>query len=95
MRQTVKKPALNPNSPKQMEVLYYEDWGLKHNLMRPKIERLGKRSTDALVRESILRNEFTSYSFETAREESNSSQRFTTTSNLWTNNVGHTSRDSY
>ena len=68
MRQMVKKPALNPNSPKQMEVLYYEDWGLKHNLMRPKIERLGKRSTDALVRESIMRNEFTSYSFETARD---------------------------
>jgi uracil-DNA glycosylase family 4 len=65
MRTAVKKPGLNPNSPKQMEELYYEDWGLKHNLMRPKIERMGKRSTDALVRETILNNEFTSYTLGT------------------------------
>ena len=61
MQFVTKNFKLNPNSPKQMEELYYEDWGLRHNLMRPKIERLGKRSTDALVRETILNNEFTSY----------------------------------
>jgi uracil-DNA glycosylase family 4 len=61
MRFVTRNFRLNPNSPKQMEELYYEDWGLKHNLMRPKIERVGKRSTDAMVRETILNNEFTSY----------------------------------
>jgi len=45
---------LNPNSPKQLEKLLYDDWGITHNLMRPKIERLGKRSTDKWVREAIL-----------------------------------------
>lgn len=45
---------LNPNSPKQLEKLLYDDWGITHSLMRPKIERLGKRSTDKWVREAIL-----------------------------------------
>ena len=61
LRFVTRKPGLNPNSPKQMENLYYEDWGLKHDLMRSKIERLGKRSTDHLVRESILKGEFTTF----------------------------------
>ena len=46
---------INLNSPKQMEQLYYEDWGFQHNLVRPKVERLGKRSTDQWVREEILK----------------------------------------
>lgn len=53
-RELSKKPALNLNSPKQLGELYYDEWGLKHNLTRPKIERKGKRSTDAKVREQIL-----------------------------------------
>jgi DNA polymerase-1 len=32
----------------------YDDWGVEHDLMRPKIERLGKRSTDKYVREAML-----------------------------------------
>ena len=55
--------AVNPNSPKVMEKLYYDDWGIKHNLMRPRIERLGKRSTDQYVREAILMGEFTSVTY--------------------------------
>jgi len=55
--------AVNPNSPKQMEKLYYEDWGIKHQLIRPKIERLGKRSTDQYVREAILMGEFTTVTY--------------------------------
>lgn len=50
---------LNPNSPKQLEKLLYDDWGIEHKLMRPKIERLNKRSTDQWVREKILIGEFT------------------------------------
>jgi DNA polymerase-1 len=46
--------AINLNSPTQMAKLYYEDWGLEHQLQRPKIERQGKRSTDQFVREEIL-----------------------------------------
>ena len=69
MQEVVKNPKLNPNSPKQMEELYYVDWGLKHNLMRPKIERLGKRSTDALVRETILNNEFAIHNTDFTREK--------------------------
>jgi len=49
---------LNPNSPKQLETLMYDDWKITHKLMRPKIERLGKRSTDQYVREAILVGEF-------------------------------------
>jgi len=53
------KPKLNLNSPKQTAELMYDGWGLKHNLKRPKIENKGKRSTDARVREEILRGDFT------------------------------------
>src|SRR5215831_15230212 len=49
MRQISKRPALNPNSPKQLETLMYDEWGITHDLMRPKIERQGKRSTDKVV----------------------------------------------
>jgi uracil-DNA glycosylase family 4 len=68
MRFVAKDPKLNPNSPKQMEELYYEQWSLKHQLIRPKIERLGKRSTDAMVRETILNNEFITYTMAMSRE---------------------------
>ena len=54
LRQISGKPKLNPNSPKQLETLLYDDWGIIHALMRPKIERLGKRSTDKWVREAML-----------------------------------------
>jgi uracil-DNA glycosylase family 4 len=58
MRRISIKPTLNPNSPKQLEVLMYDEWGIKHDLQRPKVERQGKRSTDKMVREKILRREF-------------------------------------
>jgi DNA polymerase-1 len=54
MREISKKPTLNPNSPKQLETLLYDEWGIEHDLMRPKIERLGKRSTDKWVREALM-----------------------------------------
>ena len=54
LRQISGRPRLNPNSPKQLETLLYDDWGVTHDLMRPKIERLGKRSTDKYVREAML-----------------------------------------
>src|SRR5215469_4496560 len=54
MRQISGRPRLNPNSPKQLETLLYDDWGVTHDLMRPRIERLGKRSTDKAVREAML-----------------------------------------
>jgi DNA polymerase I-like protein with 3'-5' exonuclease and polymerase domains len=54
MRKIAHKPKLNPNSPKQLETLLYDEWGVTHDLMRPKIERLGKRSTDKWVREALL-----------------------------------------
>src|SRR5215469_540614 len=57
--------AINLNSPKQMETLYYDDWGLEHELMRPRIERQGKRSTDQFVREQIL--ERGTYKVDTAK----------------------------
>lgn len=59
MRTISHKPQLNPNSPKQLSELMYDEWGLKHTLQRPKIERKGKRSTDAKVREEILLGDFT------------------------------------
>ncbi|HEY1247748.1 MAG TPA: DNA polymerase, partial [Nitrososphaera sp.] len=55
MRELCGIKLLNPNSPKQLEKLLYEDWGLTHNLMRSRIEREGKRSTDQHVREEILK----------------------------------------
>lgn len=51
---------LNPNSPKQLGELLYDSWGITHQLSRPKIERKGKRSVDAKVREEILRGDFVS-----------------------------------
>jgi uracil-DNA glycosylase family 4 len=62
MRQTIDGKELNPNSPKQLQTLLYDEWGIKHDLSRPKIERQGKRSTDASVREVIMRNEFKHFS---------------------------------
>lgn len=59
MRELTEKPKLNPNSPKQLETLFYDEWGIKHNLSRPKVEKKGKRSTDKYVREVIERKEFT------------------------------------
>jgi DNA polymerase-1 len=53
-------PKLNPNSPKQLELLLYESWGITHNLKRPRIENQGKRSTDKSVREKILRDDYRS-----------------------------------
>lgn len=58
LRDISEKPELNPNSPQQLATLLYDEWGVKHNLMRPKIERKGKRSTDHAVREEILRGDF-------------------------------------
>jgi len=58
MRRISGKASLNPNSPKQLETLMYEDWGITHDLMRPKIERLGKRSTDKVVREKLLLGDY-------------------------------------
>ena len=60
MQQISGKANLNPNSPKQLETLMYDDWGIKHKLMRPKIERQGKRSTDKVVRETLLLGNYTS-----------------------------------
>lgn len=57
-RQLVSKPNLNLNSPKQLQELYYNEWGVKHGLARAKIERKGKLSTDHYVREEILRDNF-------------------------------------
>jgi DNA polymerase-1 len=45
---------INFNSPKQMAELYYGEWELEHELMRPRVERQGKQSTDQFVREQIL-----------------------------------------
>lgn len=57
-REISQKPKLNLNSPKQLETLLYDEWGIKHSLSRPKIERKGKRSTDKAVREEILRGDY-------------------------------------
>jgi uracil-DNA glycosylase family 4 len=57
-RKIVSIPTLNLNSPKQTSELFYDSWQLTHNLQRPKIERKGKRSSDAKVREVILRGEY-------------------------------------
>lgn len=58
MREITKKPKLNPNSPKQLQTLLYEDWRIEHDLQRPKIERQGKQSTDKWVREELLLNRY-------------------------------------
>jgi uracil-DNA glycosylase family 4 len=44
---------LNPNSPKQLQVVYYEQFGLKHNLRDTGKKKLA-RSTGKEVREEIL-----------------------------------------
>jgi len=54
------RPGINLNSPQQLVRLLYEEWGITHNLSRPKIERLNKRSTDKAVREELLRGDYTS-----------------------------------
>jgi uracil-DNA glycosylase family 4 len=54
MRELSATTELNPNSHQQVGKLFYEDWGLRHNLKRPKIESMGKRSVDKAVREEIL-----------------------------------------
>jgi uracil-DNA glycosylase family 4 len=59
MRRISHKPELNPNSHPQLGKLLYDEWGLKHNLQRPKVERQGKRSVDKYVREEIDRGDFT------------------------------------
>lgn len=53
------KPELNMNSPQQTSVLMYDEWGLKHNLKRAKIESKGKRSSDKEVRQEILEGNYT------------------------------------
>lgn len=53
LRVICKRPEFNPNSNPQMQDLYYDTWGLEHDLQRPRIERKGKRSTDQKVREQI------------------------------------------
>lgn len=58
MRNITGKPALNPNSPKQLEKLIYDEWGVTHNLLRPKVEKQGKRSTDKYVREKLLLGDY-------------------------------------
>jgi DNA polymerase-1 len=58
-RQVSGKPTLNLNSPTQLSKLIYDDWELKHTLVRSKVERKGKRSTDKYVREEISRGDFT------------------------------------
>jgi DNA polymerase-1 len=58
LRELSKDPSLNPNSPKQIQSLLYQSWGITHDLQRPRQERLGKQSTDKYVREKILRGEF-------------------------------------
>jgi uracil-DNA glycosylase family 4 len=54
LRQISGKKTLNPNSPLQLTKLIYDEWGVTHDLVRPKIERVGKRSTDKWVREAML-----------------------------------------
>jgi DNA polymerase I len=58
-RKTAQKERLNLNSPTQISELLYFDWQIKHKLVRPKIERQGKMSTDKAVREEILADRFT------------------------------------
>lgn len=57
MAQIAAKPEVNPNSHKQMKEILYDEWGLEHDLDRPKIERRGKQSVDHAVREIITRGE--------------------------------------
>ena len=57
-RQISEVPTLNLNSPKQLQELMYDSWGLKHKLRRPNIENKGKQSVDRAVREEILLGHF-------------------------------------
>ena len=54
MREIADKPELNPNSPKQLVKLMYDEWGFEHTLERGQIERMGKQSTDKWVRAEVL-----------------------------------------
>ena len=54
MREISGRPVLNPNSPKQLVDLMYDEWGFSHTLERGQIERKGKRSTDKWVRAEVL-----------------------------------------
>lgn len=58
-RKTAQIATLNLNSPKQLVQLLYEEWGIKHDLTRPKIERKGKQSTDQYVRKEIIEGRYT------------------------------------
>jgi DNA polymerase-1 len=58
-RRLAGKPTLNLNSPTQLQQLYYDEWGLVHDLRRPKKESKGKRSADKLVRQEILEGRYT------------------------------------
>jgi uracil-DNA glycosylase family 4 len=57
-RKIAKLERLNLNSPKQISELLYDTWGIGHTLSRPRIERLGKNSTDKAVREEIINGHF-------------------------------------
>jgi uracil-DNA glycosylase family 4 len=72
--------TLNPNSPQQLVKLLYDQWGIKHNLMRPKIERKGKRSTDHAVREEIIRGDF---KFDSTLVHGDRVTKFVKTLDLW------------
>lgn len=54
-------PLLNPNAPQQMAALYYDKWGVDHEMLRrpPQGQRTFERSTDDYARKEILRGDFT------------------------------------
>ena len=58
LREISQKPELNPNSPKQLKELMYDEWGIEHDLDRPKVERRGKQSTDQMVRQEIILGDY-------------------------------------
>lgn len=74
------RPELNLNSPKQLQELYYEEWGVNHKLIRPRVEKLGKRSTDKAVREEITRGDFTCF---TTKIDPETVQHFAKTHDLY------------
>lgn len=51
------RPLLNPRSPKQMQAIYYAQWGLRHGLRDSGKKKL-KTSTGREVREEIARGAF-------------------------------------
>lgn len=50
--------TLNPNSPLQLVKLLYDQWGLRHELKRPAIEKWGKKSVDQWVRKEVIEGRF-------------------------------------